>query len=144
MKLSPHAYGLAFARISLGVISLVHGIANTFGIWGGPDVERVAGDVAAQLATDSNLITTAVSLLQLLLGVLLVFGPLARIAAITLLALVVVHFFGSARWQAFFVRDDGFEFLLAVMALAVIIATQGPGAFCAKLRLRSPKKQKKE
>ncbi len=142
MDISSHAYSLTFARISLGVIVTVHGIANSFGVWGGPGVEQVANDVANQLASDPATLVTAVAYVQLLLGLLLVFGPLARIAAMAVLALLVLHILGSARWQAFFVRDNGIEFLLACAALCVVVAAHGPGAFCARIRLRSKGKKK--
>lgn len=142
MKLSPQALSLTFVRVALGVIALVHGIANTFGVWGGPGVEAVAGDVAKQVAGDSGALTTAVSVTQLLLGLLLVLGPFARIAAMVVLGLLAVHFVGSERWQTFFVRDNGFEFLLAVAALCAVVIAHGPGPFTVKLQPRGRKKQK--
>ena len=132
-----------FARLALGAIVLVHGVANTFGVWGGPGVDEAGKDIAAQVSVSPTSMATVVSLVELLAGLALLLGSFARVAAIVMAALVVVHMLASARFKAFFVRDNGLEYLLAIAALCIVVAVNGPGRFCLDIKKLMSKKPKK-
>jgi putative oxidoreductase len=124
---------LTFARIGLGVIAGVHGLANTFGLFGGPGIERFAADMEARMSVGAGLTSTVVAFGELFAGLSLVLGPFARISATLVLVLVCGVCFVSARYTTFWVKDNGIEYLLALAALSVVVMAHGPGAFCLDL-----------
>ena len=133
---------LTFARIALGGIAFMHGLANAFGVMGGPGVEQAAADMAASVSSSQATVATVVAWVELICGLALVLGSFAKTSALLLLALVVAHVIASERYRTFFVRENGFEFLLAIAALCVIVAVHGPGAFCIDVKQLLRRKEK--
>lgn len=129
-------YSLTATRLVLGTISFVHGLANTFGVFGGPGVDHAASELAVHLPVAPVVIAWVVALVQLVAGLSLLLGPGARWSALALLALLAFHLLLGERYEAFFVRDDGCEFLLAQMALCSVVAAHGPGALYIKIQAR--------
>lgn len=140
---------LTIARVALGTIALVHGLSNTFGLFGGPGIEKFATDMEAHISVAPALTSHVVAFGELFIGLSLVLGPLARISALLALLLVAAVTFVGARYTDFWVKDNGIEYLLALAALSQVVMIQGPGAFCLDLgklmeRLKGGKKSKKE
>jgi putative oxidoreductase len=133
-------YSLTFVRIALGLIVFVHGLAACFGLFGGGGIDQMAADMAVQLSVAPQLLAYLVSYATLVCGLLLLLGPAAKVSALIMLALVVIHILASARYRAFFVRDNGIEFLLAVAALCSVVVTHGPGPWVVKIPAKTPKK----
>lgn len=119
---------LTYTRMALGLISLVHGVANVFGIFGRPGLGGLASDVADHVSVAPGLIAYLVAIGQFVCGVSLLLGPFARLSALVLLVLIVGHLLASARYEAFFVSRGGCEYLLALTAMCGIVAAYGPGA----------------
>lgn len=134
-------YSVALARIVLGSVLLVHGIANTFGVWGGPALAHVSTEVAAQVSTTPDALASMAGYAQLGLGVLLLIGALARIAAFAALALVIAYAFYSGVYTAFFVRDKGVEYLLVIASMCWVVASLGPGPWKLDLRKLWPRRK---
>jgi putative oxidoreductase len=130
----PRKHGLAYARIVLGFIVVVHGLANTFGLFGGPGIEQLAQDLSAHVSLTPSVLATIVAVAELLCGLSLLLGPFARVTALVMLVLAVAAILVGGRYQAFFVQDTGCEYLLAVSALCVTVFTQGPGSLVLDLR----------
>jgi putative oxidoreductase len=121
---------LTVIRVSLGLIALMHGLANSFGLFGGPGIERFATDMEARLAIAPGLTSFVVAFGELFIGLALISGAFARIAASVALILVVAMTFVTARYTTFFVQNAGFEYLLALAALCLVVTMFGAGAFC--------------
>jgi putative oxidoreductase len=123
------AWGLFIVRFGLGIIFLIHGAQQTFGLWGGAPL----GESAAKMThMGVPLFLAYISILtQLLGGGALVLGIFSRIAAIGLIidmsvAIAMVH------WKnGFFITSPtgpGFEFNLALIMMALAVLIAGPGA----------------
>lgn len=130
---SASALASTFTRLVLGGIALAHGLANTFGLFGGPGHAKLAQDMAARIGVAPEVLAWVVSIGQLVAGAMLVLGVLARPAALAMLVLVVASAVASVRYEAFFVRDNGLEYPLALAALCLAVAAQGPGALRMQL-----------
>jgi len=131
---------LTFVRVALGLIALMHGLANTFGLFGGPGLEEFATQMEAKVSIAPGLTTYVVAIGELLAGISLVLGPFARISAAVLMLFVVLGCFVTARYTTFFIGNNGFEYLLALFALTLVVCVHGPGQLILKL----PKRKKKD
>jgi putative oxidoreductase len=139
-------YSLTFARIVLGLIVFVHGLANSFGMFGGPGVHKFAEDMATYVSTSPELLAQIIAYGQVVLGLLLMLGLFSSIASIVVLTLIVLALLVSGRYQKFYVRDNGCEYLLALAALSMIVAVHGPGALALDIKKLKKllRKEKKE
>ncbi|MBX3461700.1 MAG: hypothetical protein KF830_00895 [Planctomycetes bacterium] len=127
-------YAIAFARILLGLSALLRGIAETFGIWGGPRMMGTTTNLAATAGVSNDWLFYVVSIGLIILGAALLLGMVTRGAAWTLLALTVWHGIANGRFKAFFVQDNGCELVLLTAALCWLVAAYGPGPFRVEVR----------
>ena len=120
--------GLLIARIILGIVLIAHGwqkfnewtIAGTTEAFTGMGVP--AAIIAAPIAATVELIG----------GILILIGLVARIAA----ALVALQMFGAGIWGGHFgsgimVAENGWELVMVIAAVAVILLAAGPGQYAA-------------
>ena len=121
-------YSLTLARVVLGTGALLHGIAETFHVWGGPQLGSTSMDMAQRTAMSADWLFYVVSIGLMVVGVALLLGALTRTAALLLAFVVIWHGIASGRFRAWFAPDGGCENLLALVALCVVLAVHGPGA----------------
>ena len=124
MRLSYPAYtdvGLLLIRIGLAIVFIVHGLQKWQNL-------QATGQFFSSLALPS-IFVYLVALTELVGGVMVLFGWLARLSSF---ALVVVMFFAIVlvKWPMGLVGGYELELVLLLMALALVVA--GPG----KYRLR--------
>jgi len=119
---------LAIVRIFLGAMIFAHGYNKVFR--GG----RIAGTAKwfhsiGMRPGHLNAVMAAAT--ELGVGVLLVLGLLTPLACAGLIALMVVAIVTVHRFNGFFVfnRGQGIEYCLAVIVMALVPATFGPGRF---------------
>jgi putative oxidoreductase len=120
----------------------IHGLANAFGMFGGPGVHQFAAEIASYVSMSPELLAQLIAYGQLLTGLMLMLGLWTRFASIAVLTVLVLGILVTGRYQKFWVRLDGCEYLLALSALSLIIAVHGPGAWCVKIKL--PRRDKKK
>ena len=128
-------------RLMLGAVFIGHGAQKLFGWWGGSGFQATAdfmgkaigilpGPVLASLAGGG----------QFFGGILLVLGLCTRFAAAQ-----IAFIMGVAIWTAhrstFFLADNGMEFALTLLVIAVALVLTGGGAlsFDARLAARTSK-----
>jgi putative oxidoreductase len=122
------AYGILFLRIVVGATLFGHGAQKLFGWFGGPGPAGTAGFFGGlgfprprELAIVAGLSEAA--------GVLLALGLLTPLAALAIATTMVVAI-GSVHWRnGFFAAAGGYEYNLVLWAVAVTVATTGPGRF---------------
>jgi uncharacterized membrane protein YphA (DoxX/SURF4 family) len=127
-------YALTFARIVLGLAALVRGISDTFGVWGGPHLGRVASDAAASTGVSQDWLFYVVSIGLMIVGAALLLGIMVKAGAFVVLVITVWHGIVHSGFRAYFVESGGCEYLLALAALCCVVATHGPGAYRIELR----------
>ncbi len=120
--------GLLIARIILGVVLIAHGwqkfnewtIAGTTEAFTGMGVP--AAGIAAPIA----------AVIELIGGILILIGLVTRIAA----ALVTLQMVGAGLWGGHFgsgilASENGWELVMVIAAVAVILLAAGPGQYAA-------------
>ena len=122
-------YSLCFARVVLGAGALLHGIADTFGVWGGPMLSATTSDIAVRTSASPEWLVYVVSIGLMVAGVVLLLGTMTRAAALFMAILAIWHGLANNRFHAYFIHAQGCETLLALIALCLVVATHGPGAF---------------
>lgn len=120
--------GLLIARIILGVVLIAHGWQkfNEWTIAGTTDAFTGMGVPAAGIAAP---IAAAIELVG---GILILIGLITRIAA----ALVALQMVGAGIWgdhvsSGVMVTVSGWELVMVIAAVAVILLAAGPGQYAA-------------
>jgi putative oxidoreductase len=122
------AYGILFLRAVIGLSLFSHGAQKLFGWFGGPGPRGTAGFFGS-LGFRPGLLMAVVAGVSEAAGILFALGFLTPFAALAMAAVMVVAV-GSVHWRnGFFVTNGGFEYNLAIWAVAVAVAASGPGRF---------------
>jgi putative oxidoreductase len=113
-------------RIALGSILFVHGAEKVFGAWGGPGLSNYMSGAAPFNLQPSWAWLAAMAFAELFAGVLIFLGFLTRIGA--LLAIIILGIALAFRWRyGFFIRNFGYEYVLALLAIAISLFISGGG-----------------
>jgi len=131
---------LTIGRVVLGVVLFAHGAQKLLGWFGGPGLSASLNMFRDQLRIPVPLALLAIAA-EFFGGLGLIVGLLTRIAALgiaitMLVAMVMVHL-----RYGFFLNwfgnkpGHGIEYHLMVIALAIVVMTQGAGAFSFDLAL---------
>jgi putative oxidoreductase len=112
-------------RIALGIIMIVHGAQKVFGVWGGRGLSAWISGPAPFNLRPSWLWLAAFAFFELIGGLLVLFGFLTRLGAfliawVMLVALIVY-------WRFGFFLPNGFEYVLALLAMAISLMISGAG-----------------
>jgi putative oxidoreductase len=116
------------SRLALGIVFTAHGTQKVFGTFAGPGLARwiTLTRLAPFPLRPAWLWLAADALGELIGGILIVMGLLTRIGAIIiccamLTAIVAVH------WPNFFITNNGFEYPLTLIGVALSLLITGGG-----------------
>ena len=125
-------YGLAVARVLLGIVFFAHGAQKALGWWGGPGFEGTMG-FFTHMGTPAPLAFLAI-MAEFLGGLGLIVGALSRVAALGILCNMVVAIVTVHSANGFFMnwagnqKGEGFEYHLLAIALTLVVIINGAGA----------------
>lgn len=128
-------------RLGLAVVMIAHGTQKVLGSFGGPGLEKfVSGSTPFGFMKPTWLWLGAAALSELIGGLLILLGLLTRlgaffIACVMLTAVVGVH------WPAFFASQSGYEYPLALLAMALALLISGGGMASVDLALSSRRRR---
>ncbi len=128
-------------RLGLAVVMVAHGAQKVLGSFGGPGLEKfVSGSTPFGFMKPTWLWLGAAALSELIGGLLILLGLLTRlgafvIACVMLTAVVGVH------WPAFFASQSGYEYPLALLAMALGLLISGGGMASVDLALSSGRRR---
>jgi putative oxidoreductase len=122
------AYGLLLLRIVIGGTMFAHGAQKLFGWFGGHGIRGTAGffgSLGFRAATGMAVLAGLSEAAGLLFG----FGFLTPLAAFAI-AVVMLIAIATVHWRnGFFAGNGGYEFNLALLAVAIAVTAAGPGRF---------------
>jgi putative oxidoreductase len=132
---------LALARIALGVVFFAHGAQKMLGWFGGSGFSQTIAEFA-KFGMPASVALFAI-LVEFFGSLSLFFGFLTRLAAIAIMlemagAVLTVHmrngFFMNWMGRA---KGEGFEYHILVIALGLLIAVRGAGAWSVDYSISS-------
>jgi len=137
-------------RLSLGVIFYAHGAQKVLGWYGGYGLAGSQGYFENVLGISAPLFYLT-AFTEFLGGIAIILGLFSRVFAVgyfieMLVALVKVHlpvgFFMN--WGSIAGRGEGYEFILALLAMSFSVALLGPGAYSLDYLLASRRAAEKK
>ena len=130
-------------RLALGVVFLAHGGQKVFGWFGGPGLKATI-QTFQQYMKVPPAATVVAALIELLGGLAMLTGFLARPAAAGIIAVMLVAIVKVHGQHGFFInfsgtpgKGHGFEFNFVLIAMALSILIGGAGALSIDCLLRS-------
>ena len=143
-KQNPNTEHVIFLlRVTLGVCFLLHGV-HKLGAMGGPGMTNFA----AYLNTRGIYLPTAsayaVAFGELLCGLALAVGFFHRIASVCLIIIMVgaVYYVTGSVGYLNTRTEAGYEYNLALIAMAAVIFVAGPGSFAFRIEFKQNEEAK--
>jgi putative oxidoreductase len=115
---------LLLIRIASALAFLYHGSAILFGAFGGPGPEAFADFMHAPV-----IVGYLVGLAQFAGGVALLFGVLTRIGALCIIIVMLGAIFLVHISKGFDISNNGYEYALTQLLIALALLITGPGAY---------------
>jgi putative oxidoreductase len=123
---------LLVLRVIVGVIFAAHGAQKMFGVWGGAGLEATVQQLGSPIGY-------LVAIGEFFGGLGLVFGFLTRFSAASLIVIMIGAIVKVHGQNGFFLRDQGYEYNLALIGLLLPVLIAGPGRFSIGHYLPLPK-----
>lgn len=122
-------------RLGLGTIFVAHGAQKLFGWFGGYGLEATGQWMASIGLEPGYLMALAAGSMEFFGGLFILLGLLTRAAALGAVVTMVVAIISTHLSNGFFMANNGYEFALALllMALALLIHGSGSVSFDARL-----------
>ena len=137
------SWSRAVVRLALGVVFVAHGGQKVFGWFGGPGLRATIQTFQQHLKVPPAA-TVLAALIELLGGLAMLAGFLARPAAAGLVVVMLVAIATVHGRHGFFInfsgtpgRGHGFEFNFALIAMALSVLIGGAGALSVDVLLRA-------
>ena len=128
-------------RLALGTIMFAHGAQKVFGWWGGPGFNEWTNQVAPfSEMRPSWLWMAAAALSELVGGSMVIIGLYTRIGAILIACVMTVAILGVHWAYGFFIVNRGFEYALALFAMAAALLIHGGGAASVDAQMQGGKR----
>lgn len=125
--------GTFAVRIVVGLCFLLHGLQKVTGAFDGMGLSRFVDYVEARGVIAPTLTAYIVAFGELFAGVALLVGFFHRTAAIVILVIMAGAFLYVT--EGYFLAR-GFEYNLALAAMAFLILMAGPGAYAYRMELK--------
>lgn len=124
-------YSLLPLRLAMGAIFIGHGAGKLFGIWGGPGLQGFAGSLGALGLHPPMVMAVLAALAEFLGGITILIGFFARWGAVAIIIVMAVAVY-SVHWKNGFIGQGGYEYNVAVIAMALTILFGGSGPHSVK------------
>ena len=114
-------------RLGLGVIFIAHGAQKIFGVWGGRGFDAwLSGEVPLGLQP-AKLWLAAAAFSELLGGVMVLLGLFTRLGALLICGVMAVATYGVHWKYGFFMKNNGVEYTVALLCMALSVMITGGG-----------------
>ncbi len=115
-------------RLALGVIFIAHGAQKVFGSWEGPGLRTFASfPPPYSFMRPAWLWMGAAAVAELLGGVLVLLGLFTRVGAFLIAGVMLTAMFGVHWSKGFFMSNQGIEYTVALLGMALALLVAGGG-----------------
>ncbi|MBY5928232.1 MULTISPECIES: DoxX family protein [Halomonas] len=114
-------------RVPAGIIFMAHGAQKLFGWFGGYGLEGTGQWMASIGLEPGYLMALAAGSAEFFGGLALLIGLLVRPAAVVLAFTMLMAIFSVHAANGLFMSNNGYEFALSLLAIAVSLAISGGG-----------------
>ena len=121
--------GLLAIRLVFGLTFAAHGAQKLFGWFGGYGVEGTGGFFESVGIRPGKPMAALAGLGEVAGGLLLALGLFVPVAAVLIVAAMVVAIVKVTGKNGYWITAEGYEYSLAIIAVAVGVALTGPGAY---------------
>jgi putative oxidoreductase len=118
---------LLLIRILIGIVFIAHGSQKLFGAFGGAGLARTAEFMMQFGLQPGRLFALLGGITEFGGGVLMLLGLLTPVAALAIIGIMVAAIILVAGRHGFFTQNQGYEYNLVLIVLAVAVAITGPG-----------------
>lgn len=120
--------GLLIVRVAIGLLFMGHGLGKLFGWFGQGGVDGTGAFFEQVGYKPGETLAVMTGIVELGAGILLVLGLLVPLAAAAIIGDMI-----NASWvkseAGFWIADEGYEYELVLIVLAVALAVTGPGVY---------------
>lgn len=120
---------LLILRVVVGAIFVAHGAQKLFGSFGGPGLKGTTGFFDQLGLKPAGAMALAAGLTEFVGGLLVAVGFLTPVAALGLVVVMAVAAITVHIGNGFFAAEGGYEFNLALGAVALSLVIAGAGAY---------------
>ncbi len=120
-------WGTLALRLTAGVIFAAHGAQKLFGWFGGYGLEGTGQWMQSIGLAPGYLMALLAGAAEFFGGLALIVGLLVRPAAVALATAMLVAIFSVHIGKGLFVAQNGYEFALALLGIALALAVSGGG-----------------
>jgi len=114
-------------RLALGLIFIAHGAQKVLGVWGGPGLTAFTGGQAPFGLSPSWFWLGAAAFAELIGGILVLLGLLTRLGALMIVPVMLVAMFGVHWKNGFLLSNQGIEYTVALLGMALALLIAGGG-----------------
>lgn len=120
---------LLFLRLVVGALFVGHGTQKAFGWFGGYGIAGTAGFMEQLGLKPGRMHATAAAFGETVGGLLVLLGLWTPVGAALIVAVMLVAIKTVHLAKGFWNTNGGFEFPLTLIAVALFLAANGPGAY---------------
>lgn len=124
-------------RLIAGIIFMAHGGQKLFAWFGGHGLEGTGQWMESIGLTPGFIMAILAGSAEFFGGVLLIIGLLTRPTSLILAFTMIVAIFSVHINNGLFMKNNGYEYTLALLAITIALAMQGGGKFSLDAKLNS-------
>jgi len=128
--------GLLLIRLVFGLTFAGHGAQKLFGWFGGHGLKGTAAMFESMGAKPGKLLAGLAGLAEFGGGLLFAAGALTPLASIAITLTMLVAIFAVTGKNGYWITQNGYEYNVAIIAVAIGVALTGPGAFAVDAVIR--------
>jgi putative oxidoreductase len=121
--------GLLILRVVVGVLFMGHGAQKLFGWFGGPGLGQTAGWFESQGMRPARMWAFLAGLGEFGGGLLLALGLLGPLGGVAIAATMFVAIVKMHAPNGLWAQNNGYEYPLVLMVVALVLAAVGPGSY---------------
>ncbi|MGM7700807.1 DoxX family protein [Pseudalkalibacillus sp. Hm43] len=120
---------LLILRVVFGVTFAAHGTQKLFGWFGGHGLQGTGGFFESLGLKPGYTMALMAGLGELVGGLLIAFGFLTQLGAVLMIVPMIIAIMKVHGQNGYWATEGGFEYNLAIIAVAVAVGLAGPGLY---------------